>query len=248
MKKKFINSVKYPLIIALILNSKIGMAGELKLGLAVVNSHSAIQRKFEETELLPVIIYQGENFSFINGSLAYRFFPSDHLSIAVTGQPREEKYEPNDSQSLIGMDKRDESFDIGLNVETNKSWGSLELDVLRDVSSTYDGYEVTASYGYPWIKGRWLLKPAVGVSYLSQELIGYYYGVKTSEQKVGRSAYSGEAAINGFIEVNIIHQLSTKWTFIAGMDYVYLDDAITNSSIVDENYEATAFTAIAYSF
>ena len=248
MKNKFKNSLKYPLIIALLLNSHCVLAGEILVGLAVVNSHSAIQGKNNDTELDPAIIYQGENFSFINGSLAYRFFTSDSLSIAVTGQQREEKYEPKDSQALNGMDKRDSAFDMGINIQSNKSWGTLELAVLGDVSSTYDGSEVRASYAYPWIKGRWILTPAVGVSYLSQELVGYYYGVKNSEQNVDRPAYRGEAGVNSFVEISIIHQLSAKWTFIAGMDYVYLDEAIKKSPIVDENHEATAFTAIAYSF
>lgn len=57
MKTKFINSVKYSLIIALILSSHCVIAGELQLGVAVINSHSAIQGKPEESRILPAIIY-----------------------------------------------------------------------------------------------------------------------------------------------------------------------------------------------
>lgn len=248
MKNKLINSTKYPLIIALILSSHCVMAGEFQLGLALVNSHSVILGKEGDTELDPAIIYQGEKFSFINGSLAYKLMAADGISIKVTGQQRQETYELKDSEALDGMDKRKDSFDMGFNIQSNKSWGTLELDVLRDVSSTYDGHEVNASYSYPLIKGRWLLKPAVGVSYLNRQLVGYYYGVKNSEQKVDRLAYSGEAAVNSFFEVSVLYPISKKWTFIAAMENTYLDDAITKSPIVDENHEITAFTAIAYSF
>ncbi len=166
----------------------------------------------------------------------------------MTGKQRQKTFELNDSEALSGMDKREDSFDIGINIQSDKSWGTLELAVSGDVSSIYDGYEITASYGYPWIKGRWFLKPAVGVSYLSQQLVGYYYGVKNSEQKVNRPAYSGEAGVNSFVEVSVFYQIREKWAFIAGMNYVYLDDAITNSPLVDESHEATAFTAITYAF
>ena len=248
MKNRFITSIVYPLIIALILIPGYVIAGELKLGVAVINSHSAIQGKPEETRVLPAIIYQGENLSFIYDTLAYSLFTSDSLSMAVTAKQRQKTFELNDSEALNGMDKRSDSFDIGINIQSAKSWGMLELAVSGDVSSIYDGYEVKASYSYPWIKGRWLLKPALGVSYLDQQLVGYYYGVKNSEQTITRPAYSGEAAINSFVEISIFYQLSAKWTAVAGMGYVYLDNAITNSPIVDENHEATLFSAMTYSF
>lgn len=236
------------MIIALILNSSCLLAGELQLGAAVINSHSAIQGKSAETKVLPVIIYQGEKLSFIYDTLAYRLFTSDSLSIAVTAKQRREKFEIKDSEALTGMEKRDNSIDMGINIQLDKSWGTLELAASGDVSSTYDGYQVKASYSYPWIKDRWLLKPAVGISYLNQQLTDYYYGVKNSEQNVNRPAYSGKAGINSFIEITFFYQLSEKWRFIAGTAYVYLDDAIRNSPIVNENHESSAFTAITYLF
>ena len=232
----------------LALSSHCAMAGELQFGLGGINDHSTIQGKPEDTGLIPVIMYEGENFSFMNGSLSYRLFASDGLSIAATGQPRENEHEPNDSEALNGMHRRDDSFDAGFNIQLNKSWGILEMAVSGDVTSTHDGYEIKTSYSYPWIKGRWLFKPALGVSYLSKQLVGYYYGIQNSEQTIDRTAYSGNAGVNSFIEISIFYAFSETWTFIAGMEYWYLDDAITESPIVDESYEASVFSAITYSF
>ena len=247
MKNKLI-IYKYALIIALMLISNRVCAGELQLGLAALNSHSAVKEKPAESKLLPAIIYQGENFSFIYNTLAYRFFSPDNFSIALTGQLRQKTYEPKDSVALNGMVKRDNSFDMGINIQSDYAWGTLELDVLHDVSSTYEGHEVKASYAYPWMKGRWLLKPEVGVSYLNQRLVGYYYGVNINEQRVDRPAFSAEAAINSFVKISVFYRLSKKWNVIAGLEYSYLEDAITKSPIVDENYETTAFSAITYTY
>lgn len=241
-------SIQQAFIMAFILSSNCVMAGELQLGLGVINDHSAIQGKSEDTGLLPVIMYEDENFSFMNGTLSYRIFASDGFSIAVTGQPREKKYEPKDSEALNGMDKRDDAFDAGFNIQLNKAWGTLEMTVLGDMTSTYDGYEIKTGYSYPWIKGRWLLKPAAGVSYLSEQLVGYYYGIKNSEKTIDRAAYSGNAGVNSFVEISVFYELSEAWTFIAGMEYRHLDDAITKSPVVDESYEAIVFSAMTYSF
>ena len=248
MKNRLKNLYKYPLIIILILSSQCVMADELQLGLAVLNSQSAIQGKAVETELLPAIIYQGENFSFIFDTLSYGLFASDSLSISMTGQLRLETYKPKDSEALNGMDKRDSSLDLGINIQSNHSWGTLELAASGDVSSTYDGYEVKASYAYPWMRGRWLLKPEVGVSYLSQQLVDYYYGVNISEQKASRPAYNGEATVNSFFNFSVFYRLNEKWNVIGGIVYVHLDDAISKSPIVDESHEASAFMAVTYTY
>ena len=248
MKNKIKQSTKCPLAIALIMSSQCVMAGELKLGAAVINSHTAIQGKPAETKVFPAIIYQGENFSFVFDTLAYRFFAVDGLTVSMTGKLRQEPYEPKDSDALNGMDKRDGAFDMGINVQSAKPWGTLELEAVGDVSSAYDGYEVKASYVYPWMGGRWLLKPEVGTSYSSRQLVGYYYGVKDSEQTVDRPTYRGKGAVNSFAKITAFYRLNEKWSVVGGMNYTRLDNAITKSPIVDESYETTVFTAITYAF
>jgi outer membrane protein len=252
MKNTFKNtygpSLALAFALSLILSFHSATAGDLQLGLAAVSSHSAIQGKPEETSVLPAIMYQGERLSFIYDTLAYRVLVSESLSISMTGRLRQKTYEPKDSAALNGMDKRDDAVDMGLRMQSDQSWGSLELEISGDISSTHDGYEVKASYGYPWIIGRWLVKPSVGVSYLSAQLVDYYYGVKDSEQKTDRAAYSGESVVNSFVTLSILYALTERWTMIAGIDYVSLGDAISRSPVVDENREATVFTAISYSY
>ena len=34
-------------------------------------------------------------------------------------------------------------------------WGKAALRAFHDVSGTHHGYELSADYGYRWVRGRW---------------------------------------------------------------------------------------------
>ena len=154
--------------IILVLNSVNSYSGDWQIGMAMEDARSGVLDAGNETELAPVINYQGERVSYIGGMLKYGLKESDSYHIDLIGQPRAGVYEPDDSPRLKGMEERDSGFDLGLNLGTKHAWGSLGLELLNDASDTDQGHEIKASYSVPKQFGRWLLEPVFGLQWQSE--------------------------------------------------------------------------------
>ena len=69
----------------------------------------------------------------------------------------------------------------GFEMLMDGEWGMAALRAFHDVSGTHHGYELSADYGFRWVRGRWSIAPRVGVSYKSAALSDYYWGVHADE-------------------------------------------------------------------
>lgn len=223
-------------------------AGEWGIGPAVA-SLSAPQRGVEnEVIALPYISYQGERLKVDLASISYAFYQTESIEIAVNGQFRFDGYEPKDSPALTGMEKRESAFDTGLSITGNTGWGSLNLELMGNISSAHEGFEATASYQLPYVSGRWMVAPSVGLSWMDDSLVDYYYGVQAHEATTDRPAYFGNSTVNLFAEVTGGYQFNERIHLLAGVKYTQFGNEITDSPIVDHDFQTTAFTALLFKF
>ena len=120
--------------------------------------------------------------------------------------------------------------------------------ILGDITGTHEGYEARAQYEVPYMVNRLLIAPAVGVSWLDDALVDYYYGVRVDEATSTRSQYTGGSTANVFVDFTMGYILSDRMELLAGIKYVRLGENIEASPIVDKNYETSAFSAVQYKF
>jgi len=183
--------------------------------------------------------YQGERLELGFFENSYALIRTPRYALKLTANPRFESLDPSDSPALSGMEDRDLAFDAGLAFETGGIWGSMQIKVLSDITGTHEGQEISLFYTRPFVKARWRIEPTAGLILKSDNLVDYYYGVRSSEAREDRPAYQGQSTINSHLGLNLIYGATRHWNVIAGLSYEHLGGKIRNSPVIEKNYLAT---------
>lgn len=203
----------------------------------------------EKTNLVPVILYEGESFFVRGSSLGWKFIANNGLEFAAVGEYLADGYDSSDSDYLRGMSDRDPSFGVGAHVIWNPDALGFKMSAVTDVTDNSDGQQVRGEVFYKYRTGDWMFKPSAGFVWQSDDYNDYYYGVKNSEVRLGRPAYSANDDFNYRLGAVAVYQQKTSpWLFAGGLRYDILGDEITDSPIVSEDEEMTAFIGFAYQF
>ena len=205
----------------------------------------------EKTSLVPVILYEGESFFVRGSSLGWKFIDNKGLEFAAVGEYLADGYDSSDSNYLRGMSDRDPSFGVGAHAIWNPDALGFKMSAVTDVTDNSDGQQVRGEVFYKYRTGDWMFKPSAGFVWQSDDYNDYYYGVKNSESfnAIGRRAYSANDDFNYRLGAVAVYQQKTSpWLFAGGLRYDILGDEITDSPIVSEDEEMTAFIGFAYQF
>jgi len=236
------------LIATTALTSALARAGEWGVGIGLTAYQPPIEGVDTIVFPLPFIYYEGERLSLNIGSASYRLINKESFQFAALGQLRLQQYDPDDSDALEGMDKRDISIDVGGSASLVGSWGVASLTAITDASDNHNGQEVSLAYSAPFFGREWLLKPTLGVRWQSDDLVDYYYGVRSSEARPNRPAYQGKSAFSSFAGVEVAYMLTPHWALFGDATYAYLGKDIRDSPIVGQSYEASGSLGFLYEF
>ncbi len=205
-------------------------------------------------------------FELLNDSrLGVQFFGSESSVSSLSPSPDNENDTQSESDSSLGttfiedsqnlqnqlaikIPKRSFAVDAGLELLYADDWGDLQLQVLSDISFTHKGFEVWASYAYPWRHGNWKLVPSIGVNWKNSRLLDYYYGVRDKEANLVRSAYTAESGFNSFAKLSLSYRINDNWGIVGVAEYETLSRSIRRSPIVNEQSINTFFIGLIYNF
>lgn len=170
----------------------------------------------------------------------------------LIGRWRSDGYDEDDSDELEGMHNRNKTFDVGGEFGVSGDWGSVTAAFLTDVLGVDDGQEIRVVYAKPFKKpfnvNSLKITPSVGLAWQSNNLVDYYYGVRSDEARAGRPAYSPDTAVNWLWGVDANYRLNDKWTLLGGFTYYWLDSEIRNSPIVSRDYSISIIAGAMYKF
>ncbi len=229
------------------------LAETWQLGMVAENSQSPFLNEERKTRALPIINYQGERFSYINGRIQYQLSQTNTKEICVVAQNRSAQFyisgfDAIDDLMIEGLHDRKTAFELGLSLKSQNSWGSYELEGLSDISGTHGGFHLTASYSYPKRSGRWLIEPSIAIQLQSKELVDYYHGVDPDESQTGRPAYTAHQAINIQPSLMLGYALNPQLLSILRFEQTALDRTISDSPIVAESHVRKIYLGFIYTF
>lgn len=201
---------------------------------------------------LPFYMYQGRAFTMRGLSATYELSGNDELAIRALARFRTDGYDADDSSDLRGMSDRRNSLDLGAELWLENSWGNIGLDVVTDALSEHHGHEATLSYVLP-IRGPFGIKelglrPMLGLSWRSQNLNNYYYGVRAKEALAGRAAYRSGDAVNPHAGIVLDYQLAERWSIFSLFRNEWLAGDITDSPIIDQHNVVSVIVGLLYRF
>jgi outer membrane protein len=192
----------------------------------------------------PMFAYRKDRLSFQGKQIAWRVNERpEPYEFEVLLDYRFQGYQSDNSPVLAGMENRDGTLEAGAKLTWH--FGNLELSgqTRWDVMDRHGGHDVVFRADYEWraFIGTWLL-PYAGLSYRSQEMADYYYGVRPEEVATldipalggafERSAYEVGETLNPFLGMQLRQGLSRNLVVVGFVHHHFMPEAIVDSPIV----------------
>ena len=156
--------------------------------------------------------------------------------------------EPVEQPVRFKPPKRDYAVELGLEMLTDGEWGMAALRAFHDVSGTHHGYELSADYGFRWVRGRFSIAPSVGVSYKSAALSDYYWGVHDDEATFLLPAYEVDGGIGWEAGLRTSYYLTKSTRLAVSANYERLPHSVSLSPLVEDKQVLGYFAGIAWQF
>ncbi len=195
---------------------------------------------------VPLASLEYKNFWIDGRVFGYRLLGEGNWKLSVAGKPRLMGYHSNDSSTLYGMEDREGSFDGGGRFSWESEMFDLKVMVLSDLGGKHNGQEVSAVLSKELLKG--FITPRVGVKWLSQNLVDYYFGVRGNEARVWRPAYEPDSTVDAIAGATVALPIGEKWAFVTDLEYEFLGSEITDSPIVDADGVFKCAVGVVYRF
>jgi len=138
-------------------------------------------------------------------------------------------YRGKDAAILNGMQTRKSAFWFGPAVSWETSVGVVSASFL---TSGNKGQQASIDFSKRFEMGRFGISPYIVADWMSREYVGYYYGVRSSEARVGRPAYDGKSAYKLSFGTRADYQLTQNQTLGLQVGLSYSSRGITNSPLV----------------
>ncbi|MEO7885966.1 MAG: MipA/OmpV family protein, partial [Polaromonas sp.] len=110
-------------------------------------------------DLLPLYLYEGERLFLHANRGGVKLLNGNEQRLDLFIEQRLEGF-PTERvpASLAGMSPRDSAIDLGLAYRWRQPWGTLQAELVHDVSNIYKGNEFRIGYTYDWRSGPWMLR------------------------------------------------------------------------------------------
>ena len=87
-----------------------------------------------------------------------------------------------------------------------------------------------------------------GLSWRSENLNNYYYGVRAKEATANRTVYKSGNSVNPYAGVVLDYQLAERWSIFSMFRNEWLGNEITDSPIVDQDSKISLILGLLYCF
>lgn len=241
-----------------------GFSWQLDIGLAVQHHSGLIDNldKHDGQSSLAALISGGAYYDkfFMEFSafgnrpltLGYTLKQTDSSQINLIGLswfPSISESEQRQGSLLNGIQSRHSSFEVGIEYVKRFAHSDIHVRVMHDMLSRHKGHLLAADYSRPIYTTNWLILPSIGMSYLSQKSVDYYYGIKAAEATVNRAEYLPDSGWSVRASLYAERPINSSWTFFAFASYTKFSHSITNSPIVSvESGTHTLALGVLWSF
>ncbi len=127
----------------------------------------------------------------------------------------------------------------------------LQVQILHDVNNVYNGFngqiELTRLMKIKQLPNT-VMSFSVGTNVKSKNLVDYYYGISQTTEAGVDLDYQGKSSITPYFRLVLRHQISERWQAKLNIKRVFLDDAMTDSPLVKDDYINTIFAGVSYDF
>lgn len=226
--------------------------------------------------LLPDFSYYTDTWFIDNGTVGYSLAQNDQFAVSLVMRLNSEKgyfqrwfagnvitmnssgaflppeVETGTEKSMSAVSvghvkKRPTAVDAGLQFNWfGEQWQS-RLNLWQDVNSKYEGQNASLSWSRFWPFAGGQLDLSTSLYWKSAKLIDTYYGVGEDELYY-LERYQGRASWQPELRLGWQKALTSRWSVLTFYRYLHLDDAMTDSPLVQDDSVQTWFIGMSYRF
>ena len=204
----------------------------------------------DKIQPFPLILFEGDRFFVRASNLGWKFVRGSEWEVAAIAEFEGDGYDESSSDTLDGMDDRDPYFGVGGQVTWQPSKWGFTLKGTTDVASESDGTQIAGNVHWTTKDGAILWRFSGGGTWMSEDYVDYYYGVKSSEAIPGvRPRFSPDEEMSYDLAGLMIYQQNdSPWLLATGAKYTMYGDEVDDSPITSDDSELSLFLGIGYTF
>jgi outer membrane scaffolding protein for murein synthesis (MipA/OmpV family) len=217
------------------------------LGLGAGYDKKAYREFDNDVTALPLLLYENRYVSFFGTTLDAKLPSAGPLSFRLRAKYSGDGYEAKDSPFLAGMAERKGGLWLGGAV----IWrGSIINASAEALSATGDaeGKRFKLELNRTFKTGALTITPRVAANWYDSDYVDYYYGVRASEARAGRAAYTGKSATNAELGVRFGYAVTPRHNVFVDLSATSLGGAIKDSPLVEKSSESGIKFGYLYSF
>ncbi|MBN0989565.1 MipA/OmpV family protein [Amphritea pacifica] len=223
---------------------------QVQVGLVASVNSSFYRGADNDLFVLPLVIAEYGRF-YLNGvDAGYRFYQrEDGQRFAIEVGRTFDGYESGDSSFLSGMAERKAVWEARIVYEALVGGGRLKGKLMQDISDRHGGFSARLNYEHLfWQNETTMVTWVTGGEYWDSAKTDYYFGVRDSETRLNRQAYSASENLSLFVGSNVIKKLSPNVSLVLSAEYRMAGDAVDESPIVADGDQWSAYGGIFYKF
>jgi MipA family protein len=195
---------------------------------------------------IPLVLFDDKWVHLLGTTLDLKVGKWAGVSFALRGKfAIGDGYKQSDAPILNGMENRNGAFWYGPALAWNTAFGTLSGDFLAGGNK---GETASLDFSKSFDYGSFSFAPHVGAEWLSNKYVDYYYGVRQSEVRAGRPAYTGKSTYDMSIGTRVDYKFTRHQRVILDVGVSHLGSGITNSPLVGKRYIPQARIGYLYQF
>jgi len=224
------------------------------LGLGMANRQKPYTGIDRETQVLPLLHFENRYVRLLGPELGIKLpeitlSPSQHLDFSLVAKYDGSGYKDDDADILEGMRERKSGFWAGAKVEWRNPLAEVSAEWLADASGNSEGRRFSLAVEKSWrVSERLTLTPRLRANWQDENYADYYFGVRPSEARAGRPAYTAKAGINTELGLRSLYQLDKRHALMLDLEVTSLSKEIRDSPLVDRSTENRVFFGYLYRF
>lgn len=204
------------------------------LGAGVGVGQSPYKGYGTKVEPFPLVYFDDKWVHLLGTTLDLKVGTWHGVSVALRGKySLGDGYKQSDAPVLNGMEDRNGAFWYGPALAWHTAFGTLSGNYLLGGNK---GEKAALDYSKSFDVGDFSLTPHVGIEWLSGKYVNYYYGVRPSETRPGRPAYTGTATSRTSLGTRVDYNVTKHQRFVLDVGVSHLGSGITDSPLVGKRF------------
>lgn len=195
---------------------------------------------------IPLIFFENKWVHAFGTSVDLKIGKWNDVSVSLRGKyALGDGYKQSDAPILNGMQDRNGAFWYGPALSWRTAFGTLSGDFLVGGNK---GERASIDFGKSFDYGRLSIEPHVGAEWLSNKYVDYYYGVRPSEVRAGRPAYSGKSTFDVSVGARVDYKFTRHQAMILDVGASRSGSGVTDSPLVGKRFTPQAKIGYLYQF